>query len=201
MVAGRPGAVAPEPSVGDIPLNSPNCRANLAWSTMSRVVHIRRIEPGDGDLLRRIRLAALLDAPFAFASLHADEANRTHAKWSELAEARATGFDQATFLALVAGEVVGIVGGLRPDSNPTVELVSMWTAPGARRMGVGADLVRALLSWAQAGGARSVELWVTADNAPAVSLYQSLGIVPTGDSAPLRPGSYEHVQRMSCAIT
>ena len=167
------------------------------WS----VVHIRRIEPGDGDLLRRIRLAALLDAPFAFASLHADEANRLHTKWSELAEARATGFDQATFLALVSAEAVGIVGGFRPDSDFTVELVSMWTAPGARRLGVGADLVRALLSWAKAGGARSVELWVTEDNAPAVSLYQSLGFVPTGDSAPLRAGSYEHVQRMSCKIS
>jgi GNAT superfamily N-acetyltransferase len=168
---------------------------------MLSVVDIRRIEPGDGDLLRRFRLAALLDAPFAFASLHADEANRTHAQWFELAEARATGFDQATFLALVSGEVVGIIGGFKPDSDLTVELVSMWTAPGSRRLGVGAELVRALLSWAKAGGAQSVELWVTEDNAPAVHLYQSLGFVPTGDSAPLRPGSYEHVQRMSCAIT
>lgn len=168
---------------------------------MVRVVHIRRIEAGDGDLLRRIRLAALLDAPFAFASVHADEVNRSHTQWSELAEARATGFDQATFLALVSGELVGIVGGFRPDSDPKVELVSMWTAPRARRSGVGADLVRALLSWAEAGGARSVELWVTEDNAPAVRLYASLGFVPTGDSAPLRPGSDEHVQRMSCAIT
>jgi GNAT superfamily N-acetyltransferase len=167
---------------------------------MVGVVHIRRIEPEDGDLLRGIRLAALLNAPSAFASLHADEANRSHAKWSELAEARATGFDQATFLAIVSGAVVGIVGGFRPDSEFTVELVSMWTAPGARRSGVGADLVRALLSWAREGGARSVELWVTEDNAPAVRLYQSLGFVPTGYSAPLRPGSSEHVQRMSCSI-
>jgi GNAT superfamily N-acetyltransferase len=168
---------------------------------MLSVVHIRRIEPGDSDLLRRIRLAALLDAPFAFASLHADEASRPHAKWCELAKARASGFDQATFLALVSDEVVGIVGGFRPESDSTVELVSMWTAPGARRLGVGADLVRALLSWATAGGARSVELWVTEDNAAAVRLYQSLGFVPTGDSAPLRPGSYEQVHRMSCAFT
>jgi GNAT superfamily N-acetyltransferase len=145
-------------------------------------------------------LAALLDAPFAFASLHANEAERTHAQWSELAEARATGFDQATFLALVAGEVVGIIGGFKPDSDLTVELVSMWTAPESRRAGVGAELVQALLNWARAGGARSVELWVTEDNAPAVRLYESLGFVPTGDSAPLRPGSYEQVRRLSYAI-
>ena len=164
------------------------------------VVDIRRIKSGEGDLLRRIRLSALLDAPFAFASLHADEADRTPAQWSELADARAIGFDQATFLALVSSEVVGIIGGFKPDSDLTVELVSMWTAPGSRRLGVGAELVRALLSWAKAGGARSVELWVTEDNVPAVHLYQSLGFVPLGDSAPLRPDSDDHVQRMSCAI-
>jgi GNAT superfamily N-acetyltransferase len=168
---------------------------------MCSVADIRRIEAEDGDLLRRIRLAALLDTPSAFASLHADEANRARAQWSELAVARATGFEQATFLAQASGEVVGIIGGFRPDSDSTVELVSMWTAPGARRSGVGADLVRAIMTWARAGGAHSVELWVTEDNAPAVRLYQSLGFVATGDSAPLRPGSSEHVQRMSCHIT
>jgi GNAT superfamily N-acetyltransferase len=168
---------------------------------MLNVAHIRRIESGDGDLLRRIRLAALHDAPFAYASLHADEAKRTDTQWSELAEARASGFDQTTFLALVSGEVVGIIGGFKPDSDLTVELVSMWTAPGSRRSGVGAELVRALMSWAKDGGARSVELWVTEGNAPALRLYQSLGFAPTGVSAPLRPGSYEHTQRMACPIT
>jgi GNAT superfamily N-acetyltransferase len=168
---------------------------------MVSVADIRRIDAEDGDLLRRVRLAALLDAPSAFASLHADEAKRTHAQWSELATARATGFEEATFLAQVSGEVVGIIGGFKPDADTTVELVSMWTAPGARRSGVGADLVRAVLTWARAGSAQSVELWVTEDNAPAVRLYKSLGFVATGDSAPLRPCSSEKVQRMSCHIT
>jgi GNAT superfamily N-acetyltransferase len=177
------------------------CQADRAWSTMSSVIHVRRIERGDGELLRGIRLAALLDSPSAFASLHADEANRTPAQWSELAEARAAGFAQATFLALDSDEVVGIVGGFKTDSGPTVELVSMWTAPEARRTGAGAHLVKELLMWAEAGGARSVELWVTRDNAPAVSLYRSLGFVSTGEAALLRPGSDEEVHRMSCAIT
>lgn len=167
---------------------------------MLNMVSIRRIEPGDGDLLRQIRLAALNDAPSAFASLYADEANRADTTWAELAAARATGFNQTTFLALVAGEVVGIVGGLRPNSDLTVELISMWTAPGARRSGVGADLVRALLSWAEAGGAQSVELWVTEDNAPAMSLYQAFGFLATGETAPLRPGSSEQVQRMALTV-
>ena len=101
----------------------------------------------------------------------------------------------------MSGEVVGIIGGFKPVSDLTVDLVSMWTTPGSRRVGVGVDLVRALLRWAQAGGAQSVELWVTEDNAPAVNLYRSLGFELTGGTAPLRPGSYEHVQRMSCAIT
>lgn len=168
---------------------------------MAIVVETRRIQRDEGDLLRQTRLAALLDSPSAFASLHADESDRSIAQWSELAKDRASGFEQTTYFGLVSGEVVGIIGGFRRPSEPTVELVSMWTAPGARRSGVGADLVRTLLSWAKTGGSSSVELWVTEGNGPAVTLYRSLGFSPTGVSAPLRPGSHEHVQRMSCALT
>jgi RimJ/RimL family protein N-acetyltransferase len=166
------------------------------------VIRIRRIEPEDGDHLRRIRLAALRDTPSAFASLHAEEVNRSHAKWSELANARATGVDQVTFLAFGSDEVVGIVGGFRPpESDLTIELVSLWTAPWARRTGIAGGLVRALVAWAKTGGAQSVKLWVTEDNDPAIRLYQSSGFALTGESSPLRSGSDEQVQRMSLAIT
>jgi ribosomal protein S18 acetylase RimI-like enzyme len=44
-----------------------------------------------------------------------------------------------------------------------------------RRQGVGAELVRRLVSWGREGGAKHVYLQVTEDNAPALALYDRLG--------------------------
>ena len=64
---------------------------------------------------------------------------------------------------------------------PTVELVSMWTAPLARRSGFGRKLIEAVLSWATKLGATSVELWVTRGNNLALALYEAIGFRETGE--------------------
>jgi ribosomal protein S18 acetylase RimI-like enzyme len=167
------------------------------------MVEIRRIEPGDGDVLRRIRLAALMDAPGAFSSTYAEESVRTDAQWSDRARAGAAGSDRATYLAFVSGEAVGLAAGFtsQPEPPTTVHLVGMWTAPRFRGKGIAAKLARAVLRWAQEGGAETMELWVTEGNAPAEQLYRSLGFAPTGDREPLRPAASAHVARMTRALT
>lgn len=76
----------------------------------------------------------------------------------------------------------------------------MWTAPAARRRGVGSDLVGAVRAWAIDGGAEAVGLSVTEDNSAATLLYRRIGFVETGDSEPLRPGSTERVIRMMLSL-
>ncbi|HXY91768.1 MAG TPA: GNAT family N-acetyltransferase [Acidimicrobiia bacterium] len=140
----------------------------------------------EGGALRDMRLAALEESPAAFASAYDTEASRTDREWTERAQLGAVGFDRVTFFAVVHDGIVGLIGGFRPDTGgSTVELVSMWTAPAARRMGVARALVAAVVGWAKDASATTVHLWVTRGNEPALHLYESMGFRQTGDSEPL----------------
>jgi RimJ/RimL family protein N-acetyltransferase len=147
---------------------------------------VRRITADEGAELERVRLAALADSPFAFGSTFAAESDRPAAEWDLRARLGASGRDRSTFFARRNGEIVGLAGGHRePDLPDEVNLVSMWTAPTARRGRVGSELVRAVLTWAAETGASRVTLWVTEGNEPARALYERLGFEPTGERQPL----------------
>ena len=147
---------------------------------------IRRIRPDEGAALRDVRLAALADAPSAFASTYARESSLTGDDWADRARAGSAGSERATFFAVADGGIVGLVGGYRPEPDSSrVELVSTWTHPVARRAGVGRLLVDAVLDWARICGAPAVELWVTRGNLGAEKLYRAMGFVDAGDYQPL----------------
>jgi GNAT superfamily N-acetyltransferase/predicted enzyme related to lactoylglutathione lyase len=143
---------------------------------------VRRIRADEGPALRAVRLAALRDSPSAFSSTHQAEVAQPAQHWAERARHGSAGDDSATYFATVDDRVVGLIGAYRPNrARAVVELVSMWTAPGARRTGAGRRLVDTVLEWARAGSADSVELWVTRGNHPAIELYRSAGFRETGD--------------------
>ncbi|MBO0728993.1 MAG: GNAT family N-acetyltransferase [Acidimicrobiaceae bacterium] len=147
---------------------------------------VRRIRPDEGDALRTVRLAALADAPDAFSSTYTGESALTAQTWADRARAGSAGPQRATFFAVADDDVVGLVGGYRPDAaSSRIELVSMWTHPVARRTGVGRLLVKAVLDWARACGGEAVDLWVIRGNLGAERLYRAMGFIPTGDSLPL----------------
>ena len=60
------------------------------------------------------------------------------------------------------------------------ELESMAVRVDARRQGTGAALLRAVAAWAAEHGARRLGLEVRAGNAPAIRLYERLGLRPEG---------------------
>jgi RimJ/RimL family protein N-acetyltransferase len=143
---------------------------------------VRETATEDWPALREIRLAALQDAPDAFASTYAREETLDETAW------RARIARGGSFLAYVpeisASEPVGLVGGY--DTEPgTVGLISMWVRPQARGHGVGEALIAAVLDWAQARHLRSVHLWVTDNNKAARRLYERCGFKPTGERQPL----------------
>jgi ribosomal protein S18 acetylase RimI-like enzyme len=153
---------------------------------MKPVSHsVRRVQPDEGDILAELRLSALLDAPSAFASTHASEVLRTPDDWARLAIRRASGDEEATFIAWDGERPAGLVGAYRSHDDDRVELVSMWTAPASRERGVGHALVQAVVAWASALGVDHVALWVTQGNEQANRLYQRMGFAETGDREPL----------------
>ncbi len=146
------------------------------------MVLVRETVMDDWPALRDIRLAALRDAPDAFASTYAEQAAFEEADWRQRI---ARG---GTFLAFVpevsASEPVGLVGGYEQGPG-TVGLISMFVRPRARGRGVGEALIAAVLDWARARNAASVHLWVTETNKPARLLYERCGFSLTGERQPL----------------
>jgi GNAT superfamily N-acetyltransferase len=162
---------------------------------------IRRVRRDEGDALRAIRLAALKESPFAFASTYEGEAARTDDEWTARARLGAEGVHRVTFFASVNDRIVGLVGGLRPQADGfVVDLVSMWTAPEVRRAGVGRALVGAVLDWAREISAPTVGLWVTDGNVAAHRLYESIGLCETGESQRLPSDPSKDEVRMTLSL-
>jgi ribosomal-protein-alanine N-acetyltransferase len=68
------------------------------------------------------------------------------------------------------------------------QLDSIAVRPETRRQGLGAALLHTVLHWAAQNSARHFSLEVRAGNAPAIRLYQRLGLRPEGR----RPSYYTH---------
>jgi GNAT superfamily N-acetyltransferase len=146
------------------------------------MVVVRETVMDDWPVLRDIRLAALADAPDAFASTYASEEGLNEADW----RARiATGGSFLAYLPDIgASGPAGLAGGYAPEPG-TVELVSVWVRPQARGHGVGAALIAAVIDWAKVSDATAVHLWVNEANTRARLLYQRCGFAPTGERGPL----------------
>ena len=138
---------------------------------------IRRLEPADVELLKRLRLAALLDAPSAFGSSHEREVAFADDEWRW----RLRPEGHPTFVWGDATSSDGMVVAVRHSDEPDiVHLNAMWVRPSARRRGVGDALVAHVVTWAAERSATLGRLHVTAGNEPAERLYRRHGFAPTG---------------------
>ncbi len=145
-------------------------------------MEVRRLAPDDWERFRRIRLAALLDAPDAFGSTIDEALARREAGWRSQLETL------ATFVAIMDDVDVGMVRGGPDDADPaTAFLLSMWVAPSFRGCGVGDRLVRVVIDWARSTGFSRLVLDVADHNLPAVALYARAGFDPTGEAGTLPP--------------
>ena len=138
---------------------------------------LREIGQDDWELFRLVRLQALEDAPDAFSTLLSEwqgELDRED-RWRKRLEGV-----PFNVIAVVDGRPVGLVSGTRVDERRSVELISMWVAPAARRTGIGLGLIEAVATWAESSGARVVTLAVKRENSPAVALYERAGFIDQG---------------------
>ena len=145
---------------------------------------IRRLAPGEWQLLRTVRLHALEDAPYAFGSSFAEEVGRGDDWW------RASTTRLAWFVATTGPSVVpvGLVAGLPAaiDDPDARAVISMWVDAPHRGKGVAALLLDVVERWARAEGATALVLRVSDRNERAARFYVRRGFVPTGDAEPLR---------------
>jgi ribosomal protein S18 acetylase RimI-like enzyme len=145
------------------------------------MVEVREAGPDDWLIMRDVRLAALRDTPYAFASTYEREALFTEADWQLRASARN---NFLAYLPELGAVPAGIAAGIE-DGPGVFELVSMWVRPQARGRAVGAALVVAVMDWARARDAPALHLWVTENNKPARRLYERCGFTQTGERQPL----------------
>jgi ribosomal protein S18 acetylase RimI-like enzyme len=137
---------------------------------------VRQAGLSDVPVLRTLRLAALTEAPEAFSSTLERETRRTTEDWHRWL---APG---ATFLLMDgADDPRGLVAAVPGPDVDTVWLMAMWLHPALRRSGAADALVRALVNWAAATGARRVRLEVRASNARARRFYERMGFAFDAD--------------------
>jgi len=149
-------------------------------------VTVRRIRSNEATRLRTLQLAALADAPSAFAASLADEEAEPPSYWEDFAQKAATDETLAFFIAEEAPHWLGIVGTFIPkDQQDIARLIAMWVHPNRRRSGIGAALVEAVIAWARSRSVTQVHLWVTDTNQQARSLYVRDGFAETGLTRPL----------------
>ncbi|HUY52201.1 MAG TPA: GNAT family N-acetyltransferase [Streptosporangiaceae bacterium] len=160
-------------------------------------VQIRRAHPDDWITVRDLRLAALTDAPEAFAATLGRELGRTEPEW----RARISAWPW--FLAWRAGKPAGLVAivpgqagtgqagtgqaGTGQDDQAAAKgecrewhLVSMWVNPTARGTGIADLLISEVIEHARVTGASRVTLWVALGNSRARAVYLRTGFAPTG---------------------
>ncbi|MBO0827710.1 MAG: GNAT family N-acetyltransferase [Streptosporangiales bacterium] len=147
---------------------------------------VRTLTPDDWRLARDTRIAAVTEAPDAFASDLAGQLALTEADW----RAHLTRAAGIRAVAEVDGAVAGLVGGYVHDGAG--EIIWMWVDPRYRGRRVGEALVAHVAAWSREQGLPCV-LWVVEDNKPAIRLYERLGFVPTGGRQPV-PGDPSRVE-------
>ncbi|HEU4514626.1 MAG TPA: GNAT family N-acetyltransferase [Nocardioidaceae bacterium] len=144
------------------------------------MIVLRVLTVEDWPTWRRLRLAALADAPYAFGSTLADwqGAGDTEDRW----RARLGMPDSQNLVAELEGEPVGMASGVPADHDrAAAEVISMWVAPKVRGRGVGDALLLGVETWARQRGAATLRLSVSEGNDPAAGLYERHGFADTGE--------------------
>lgn len=148
---------------------------------MTRPVDIVRVSTDAWELYRQVRLEALRRSPEAFCTTLTDALARSPASWREQVEASASGDERATFLALDAGEPVGVAAIYRQaDDRGAGEMLQVWVTPAWRGTWLAAGLVDALAGWGSVVGVARIVAEVKTDNARARRFYARLGFEEVG---------------------
>jgi len=143
-------------------------------------IDVRPVSPADWRAYRDVRLAMLLDAPWAFGSTHADALTIDDDGWRERVSSA------EYWLAWCGGDPVGSVclSDRLAEQPGEANIFGMWVDPTVRGRSIGARLVQAALARAREGGKKRVILHVVDSNPAARRLYERMGFAATGRTEP-----------------
>ena len=140
------------------------------------MIVIRRLQPGEADLFKQLRLNALQDAPYAFPSTYEAAIQRSAESWREQAERTAHGSDRATFIAFSDDQPVGMAALYRDEyKEDSGELLQVWVSPEFRGTRVVWDLMDEIFQWASENGFHTIIAGVTKGNDRAQKFYTNYG--------------------------
>ena len=161
-------------------------------------VSYRRPSAADWAELRDARLAALAEAPYAFASTLERERAFPDDVWRERAGGGRTvaawqGDAIVGMATVLPRDHDGPASGRRPYSDSTNwHLVGMWASPDVRGKDVARRLMADACALARQSGAKTMTLWVTEVNDRARAFYRKVGFRPTGARQLVRPEEPDH---------
>lgn len=150
----------------------------IATIRKTNMIEIRPLQPDQWELHKRLRLAALADAPYAFTTQLADVATHTDAEWAALTARRAGDPYGITYFAFVEDEPRAMAACVLTELG--AEMLAVWVAPTHRQLGVGQALVEYARQWARAHGVDALVVGVYTDNTNAVCFYKHAGFASTG---------------------
>jgi ribosomal protein S18 acetylase RimI-like enzyme len=159
-------------------------------------ITVRGTTEEDWEALKKIRLAALLDAPMAFGVSHATAMANTDVQWRD----RAAGRGKVRFtLAFMNDHAVGIVGHAL-SAHSEGNLIAMWIAPALRGTATAARLVEAVKTQAVSQGYARVVLEVDPNNVRAVSFYRKQGFSFLPEWEALESHPHIQIQKMEWRV-
>lgn len=158
------------------------------------MITLQRLNAGEVERLRKIRLLALKDAPDAFSTTFQNAVAWPRDSWVKQLQ------KLPTFVAVVDGTDGGMVrGALHSDKINEAYLLSLWVSPHVRGQGVGKELINAVIGWARSEGCQRLVLDVGEHNTGEIALYQRMGFKPTGITNPM-PFLREHIQEFEMSL-
>ena len=140
------------------------------------MITVRRIQIGEADLLKQIRLESLRDAPYAFGVTYDVVLQRSEETWREKADSAAQGTDAATFFVFSDAMPIGMATLIRiPSQGDVGELMQVWVSSKHRGTSAAWDLLDTIFEWAEDNDFRQIIAGVTKGNDRALKFYTNYG--------------------------
>ena len=166
-------------------------------------VTVRALGEDDWAAFRAIRLAALADAPDAFAASRDDEQGYDEDFW-RLRMRRSVRLvaEAQTEPPAAEPQRLGVVslGQGKDEEGRVAEIFGLWVAPAARGTGVATQLVEASAARARQDGRTHVSYWVGTDNGRAVAFASGIGFRPTDFRRPMRVASEDGEEEIAMLL-
>lgn len=140
------------------------------------MLSVRRIQLGEGELFKQMRLASLHESPTAFSTTYESALARSAESWGEQADNSAQGSDHATFIAFSDDLPIGITALYRDGEKIGVgEVLQVWVAPEYRSKGVALNLMDAVFQWLSESDFQKIIIRVAKGNTRALGFYRKYG--------------------------